>query len=190
MESKVVFALEFKAIGINKLNYNFDLILCEIKNAITSFDEEKVNDALKALLSLIENKEINDICKNSLFDILYQKFAWKQKVAYNQTIKTIIKILIEESDLIPNDYLFSCNHVLEKLYDEFTLTQNLDNDDFNEKLEIRKNLSELTSMLFTYYNNNKKSLPEIIIKWGRSCVDKNEFAEIRKYWLPYKDELF
>jgi hypothetical protein len=82
-----------------------------------------------------------------------------------------------------DDVIKNLNTGLSYLLDETTIKDNDDIESIHKKTKCRMEGIELLLSLKKYYLENNYEAPPYMKTWEESCLEENEFSEIRNSWL-------
>ena len=95
----------------------------------------------------------------------------------------ILVVLKNQAELITETIISDIEIGLTFLLVESRIHRDDNDEQIYNKLLCRQATSELLVYLKDFLKTNSKQIPEYIDKWQESCLDRNEFAEIRNIWL-------
>lgn len=150
-----------------------------IYESLFSKEREKVIDALNGFKTLLESS--NDSAE-VLLSVVTEHIRSRNETALSSFIKLISFIIKRYPKLITSRILADLKLGLTYLQKETQILSDDTPEDVDNKLSIKEEAASLTVVLKNYYSTKKIKVPEYINSWGKLCLDKNEFSEIRRIW--------
>lgn len=172
--------LEMKVSCIDIFSDMKNDILTSIYNKLCSKNKEKIFDAINAILILSEREKI-DISK--LLECVSQSIRIRTEVELNRFIDLISIILRNNSNFYTTININDIEIGLSYLINESKILEDDTDEDVHNKLLCRRSIARLTIILENIIKKRKEVIPKYIKDWKDSCLDKNEFSEIRNIWL-------
>lgn len=178
--------LQAKASLIELLPHFKDEIIETIQVHLFSKDQEKILDALNTLSILSEQKDIE--IKEEL-EYVAQNIRCRTEIDLDQFIILIMVVLRNQPELISQTILSDLEIGLSFLLDESKINRNDTKEEVHNKLLYRQSSSKLLVQLENVLKKENKLIPNYIERWKESCLDPNEFSEIRNIWLNEVDTI-
>lgn len=172
--------LQAKASLIKLLPQFKDEITETIRINLFSKDQEKILDALNTLSILSEQKNIE--IKEEL-EYVAQNIKCRTEIDLDRFIILIMIILRNQPELISQVILSDLEIGLSFLLDESKINRDDTKEEVHNKLLYRQSSSKLLVQLEDVLKKENKPIPNYIERWKESCLDINEFSEIRNIWL-------
>lgn len=159
-------------------------VYSRINNALTSGQNDMEHDGLKAIakIFLAVNDCDMDSAEPELVSLFNQYLTWCPTRSLSFAFWIIVRILKKSESSFPTSLHKVALRRLGRLFEETKYDTDNPNLNFDEKLEIRRISSILAATLWTHYNSRSEPVPEVIEKWRETCLDPDEFAEIRNPW--------
>jgi len=154
------------------------IISC-IKDALLSQEEEKMLDALNAIIVLLRQNNGNI---NTLISLISQIIKLRSKECFYLVLDTTSIIVKLHSNYLTKSIIDEMNLGLKYLLYETKIIDDDDNEHIHNKLKCRIEGIRLILELKNYYTLNALKIPEYMKEWEDHCLDKNEFSEIRNAW--------
>lgn len=145
-----------------------------------SKDHQEIFDALNTLSLLSEQKYVN---VNTQLANVASFIKCRTEVDLDGFIILILVVLKNQAELITETIISDIEIGLTFLLVESRIHRDDNDEQIYNKLLCRQATSELLVYLKDFLKTNSKQIPEYIDKWQESCLDRNEFAEIRNIWL-------
>ncbi|MEA5428679.1 SIR2 family protein [Arcicella lustrica] len=150
---------------------------------IFSDSKEELLDVLNGLQFLIENPKIDG---SIYISAICDNIKCQSKVDLKNNLLAVRHIIQEHPEMIKIEHLNSLEIGLSNLLGSLKLLPKDIPKDIDEKLVLKTSGAKLTVTLAKYFNQNKDLIPKYIHEWKESCIDKNEFSEIRRIWLDFE----
>ena len=168
--------LSLKAISVQYISLDIEELIGEVEESLSSFKEQRVVDALRAINYLLCKHEKPD---SRFIDTLSTFIKYSRGEYLSSAFQVVINILNEKrTDLysqFENSVLKTLGHVL----------NGFDLLDFEQNLALQTKSAKLASDLNSYYVSYGKDVPPVIRLWADECHSQQEFAEIRNQWKDY-----
>ncbi len=178
-------ALEAKVSFLKLFPTTKQIIYDEIQLQLYSKNEEQILDSVNSIsiLANIGNEDIKVLVKN-----VSENIKSSTEIALDRFLESMNIILKYNYNLFTKDILNDLEIGFEFLFKEVYI-QNDDTEEIvHKKLLIQRCASILIVSLKKYYSDIiTVSLPEYISKWENTCLNVNEFSEIRNIWLNSKE---
>ena len=145
-----------------------------------SYTESDVIDSLDGILILLD---ISPDASTEFITAICENIRSVNKIAVNKNIEIITLIVSDYPTLINNRMLKDLEIGLSNLIKYTSILSNDSSDIINNKLLTKFKSAKLSLALNKYYNSTKTKTPKVIIGWKNSCLNPNEFSEIRKIWI-------
>lgn len=155
-----------------------NIITC-IENALLSHEEEKMLDALNAIIVLLRQENEN-IC--ILISLISQIIKIRSNKCLDHILDIASKIVKLHSNYLTTTFIDEINIGLEYLLHESEINDEDDNEHIHIKMRCRINGINLILALRNYYTLNAIDIPLYMLEWEKQCLDKDEFSEIRNAW--------
>jgi hypothetical protein len=178
-------ALEAKVSFLKLFPTTKQIIYDEIQLQLYSKNEERILDSVNSIsiLANIGNEDIKVLVKN-----VSENIKSRTEIALDRFLESMNVILKYNYNLFTMDILNDLEIGFEFLFKEVYIQHDDTEEIVHKKLLIQKYASILIVSLKKYYSDIiKVSLPEYISKWENTCLDVNEFSEIRNIWLNSKE---
>ncbi|CAI2103897.1 Uncharacterised protein [Serratia fonticola] len=152
-------------------------LLQNTEGNLTSNDDRKILDALKAINYLVMKNDASNL--TDFIRLLADKIKWKEET-YFQFAIDIISYIYEKNSIGVSEYLneaaFSLlnNVASQQVNNVFS-----DEDEFIKWFERRVHVASLACSMYNYFPD--KNIPSIIF-WKNVCNSANEFDEIKNAW--------
>lgn len=173
---------EVKMAGCQFLKIKMEQLIPDIKLALSCLEKNTVIDALEAISLFVKSTQISKNNTKTLLGILFEKICWQNPIALSSAINTIRLIIRNQPHLVNNNFEVLLQNALISLLEYSSLSGNLPETDFSQKLEIRKGTAALAYQYFVFLKKEKRNIPLIVDKWRNICNAENEFAEIKVQW--------
>jgi hypothetical protein len=165
--------LRFKACAIGYIAYNPEKLIVEIEEALATFEQKQVLDAIFAINTLLcKTKSRN----RRALDVIATFIRYSRGSYLANAFQVVINVLkakgVNFNNLLENSVLTALGHV----------TNGFKQLSFEENLYLKKEAARLAYELSIYYSEREQTLPDIIDRWKKICDSKDEFAEIKKEW--------
>lgn len=168
--------LRLKAVSVKYLSLDTEDMISDLEESLSSFEEQRVIDALRAINQLLCKHENSD---SRFIDILSTFIRYSRGQYLSSAFQVVINILYEKRT---NLYSQFENSVLKTLGHVLT---GYDLLDFEENLALQSKSAKLASDLNHYYVSNGKDVPPVLRLWEDNCHSQQEFTEIRNQWKDY-----
>lgn len=146
---------------------------------ILSTSEEEIEDSLKALKIVVKNKENHH---GELVNLISECIRDRKEAGLISFLVLMDDIVKAHSDLLNEKILENIETGLIFIKDEVMLFKN-DNDRIvSTKMLIKIKAALLTVSLSLYFQKKEAPVPSYINDWKNSCLNKDEFAEVRNVW--------
>jgi len=154
-------------------------LLYDIKNTLLSQEEERMLDALGAIIVLVKqgNKHLATI-----ISIISQKIKFRTEICLNSFLCVATIIVKDYQQYLNKSFIDDVNIGLEYLLAEVKIDDEDEIERIHKKLENIINGIKLILVLKKYFKNNKLEIPTYMEEWEKRCLDKNEFSEVRNAW--------
>jgi hypothetical protein len=162
-----------KATVINYIKFDKDKFVKEIEDALSTFEEQQVQDALKAINKLLCKSVETDSRYLGLLAI-FIKYSRGQYLT--SAFQIVVNILKAQSSAFSPQLESSVLRVLNHVINGFKQL------DFEENLALKRIAAKLSYELSLYYLANEKNVPSVISTWKTICKSDDEFSEIKNQW--------
>ena len=159
-----------------------DGLFDRISNTLLSNSKAKIDDALKALASIIL-KNINIINISQALSLLANYVLWRRTPSLPRAIYIVARILNSKPAIFESHFEADVLKAIQILAAETDYSNEETELSFDEKLEIRKAAATLAYRLNVFYTDKKIAIPKPVEEWYRICHSDNEFAEIKNEWI-------
>jgi len=177
--------LSARSAFINLFPDSVNDVTYRIHNVLYSKDEDKIEDALDAVIILVRTGYTNI---NGLINIIINKIAFRSELKLSNCISVLSSILKHNPNLIKNEMLDNLEPGLTSLLDETRILITDNDKKVSEKLECKIQLTKLICLLKKYYVAADLDIPVFIKSWENQFNDNNEFSDIRSVWFNLQDE--
>ncbi len=171
--------VEAKASCFHLLPHTQNEIYVSIYENLLSKSNNIVIDALEGFKKLLE---LSADTVGDLFHIISEHVRGRSETGLVWFIKIITLVVKEYPKLIDDRILSDLKIGLTNLISETEILLKDTYENVNNKLSYKKEAAYLTVALKEYFNTLKEKTPDYIEEWKTSCLDKNEFSEIRRIW--------
>jgi hypothetical protein len=158
---------------------NENKIISDIEIILLSQDEEKIVDALNAVIVLLRQGNEHLM---PLISVISQKIRHRSEKCLNHVLDNATIILKSYQQYLDKSVINDINIGLKYLLDEFKIDDEDDMEHIHKKLYCRIAGIKLLLELRKYYIANDLEIPIYMNKWEEHSMDKNEFSEIRNAW--------
>lgn len=172
--------LEAQAACCHVVDIESEFLLVQITDASQSADYEKVVDALKAILLIIQ-KDLKGLQSEAVL-LLCQILLWERSKTLIQSLWVVIRLVREMKEKLPLKLQSAALKLMERLKEESAYDSERLNLSFNEKIELRKALVTLASEFAVHLPNLEIKSSSVINEWRQISETPNEFAEVRAAW--------
>jgi len=181
--------LKLKVIARNYLDLNDENLSIMVENSLCSSEHQVVIESLNVLLWILKNSSSFDLESiNNIIEVLGQSIRWRYKVGF-VSVLNVTKVIIRDYPQWNSTLEMAILAALDNLLKETELTQDINNDDFAERLQIREEAAGLAYQLYEHYiRDNTKIIPNVLLNWKNICSSEYEFSEIRIQWNFAIDE--
>jgi hypothetical protein len=172
--------LEAKASFLKIFLNNEKDIYRQIRETLYSKDEDKILDAVNAviILAINVNQDVTDLLK-----IISELIKIRTGIGLDIFINSVYVILKRNHQFITDDILNDLSIGLLYLKNELYIKNDDSIEIVHEKLITLCSASRLLITLKKYYVEQNKNVPQYITDWENMCLDINEFSEIRNIWI-------
>jgi hypothetical protein len=155
-------------------------IISDIEKVLLSQDEEKMLDALDAIIVLLRqgNKSLE-----SLISMIFQKIKYRSEKCLNHILDNATIIVKLYQKYLDKSVINDINIGLKYLLDELKIDDEDDMEHIHKKLYCRIESIKLLLAFKKYCIANNIEIPIYMSKWEDCCLNKNEFSEIRNTWI-------
>lgn len=180
MRQEQLQTLEAQVACLHLISMSTASLLEQIVTALQSGKASNENDALKAIL-LIVQKQHTELWSQAE-DLLVQFILWNRSKNLTQGLWVVIRLLKKNhTNLSPQLKLAALKRlqrlILETDYKDGSLAI-----DFNHKIELRKVAMRLASAFAPYMQELDSALAGTIEKWRQISTSPEEFAEVKHAW--------
>ncbi len=162
-----------KAAAINYIKFDKDKFIKEIEDALSTFEEQQVLDALWAIYRLLCKSNEND---SRYLDVLAIFIKYSRGQYLTSAFRVVVNILKAQSSVLSPQLESSVLRALSHVINGFKQL------DFEENLAVKKSAARLSHELSLYYLVGEKNIPSVISTWTKLCESDDEFAEIKNQW--------
>jgi hypothetical protein len=157
-----------------------EALVFDIESALLSKIEDRYSDALNATIVLIRqnNERIGRIVL-----LISQRIEFRSTVCLDKSLSIFYTIVKMHAQYLNDDIIKNLNTGLSHLLDETTIKDNDDIEDIHKKTKYRMEGNKLLCLFKKYYRENNYKIPSYMKAWEESCLDENEFSEVRNSWL-------
>ena len=154
----------------------------EIKSALNSRDIYRVVDALEAIYALCVNSLSFDKMAHELLEFSAHSIIWSVNKCTVRLL-SILTQLIYKFPIYLTSSIESVLHLgLKNLFEVTGLEENDSSISLEQRLNVRKYSMQLAFALFGYYQQNGRSVPDIVSSWRQLSDDPSEFDDIKVAW--------
>lgn len=157
-------------------------VIRELNNNLYSCIEDNTTDALQGVLLYIRNGHENP---TPLITSVCDNIKCLNNINLTGNLIVISDIVTNHSSLIETNHLDSLKIGLSNLLYKVAINPDDSLEEIDYKLRLKIRGAKLSLILKQYFGNKNVEIPKIIIDWEESCLNENEFSEIRRIW---KDE--
>lgn len=172
--------LEAQAACCHVVDIDSAFLLAQITDAIQSADYEKVVDALKAILLIIQ-RDLKGLQSEAVL-LLCQILLWDRSKTLIQSLWIVIRLVREMKEKLPLKLQFAALKIMERLKDENFYDSKRLNLSFNDKIELRKVVVTLASEFAIHLPTIDFESSRVIDGWREISEAPDEFAEVRAAW--------
>jgi hypothetical protein len=98
----------------------------------------------------------------------------------------VFEIIINKyENLITPKHLESIEIGLKKLLEKVMIKHSDSQKKVAHKMILKKYGARVSVALKKYFQRNNLNVPKYINEWEESCLNKNEFSEVRRVWEDY-----
>ncbi|MCL1136025.1 hypothetical protein [Shewanella hafniensis] len=180
MRDQKLNTLEAQAACCHIVDIESYFLLARITDASQSSDYQKVVDALKAILLIIQ-KDLKGLQSEAVL-LLCQILLWDRSKTLIQSLWIVIRLVREMKEKLPLKLQSAALKLIERLKDENFYDSERLNLSFNEKIELRKAVVTLASEFAVHLPNLESNSLSVIDEWRQISERPNEFAEVRAAW--------
>lgn len=180
MRDQKLNTLEAQVACCHVVDIDSAFLLAQITDASQSADYEKVVDALKAILLIIQ-KDLKGLQSDAVL-LLCQILLWDRSKTLVQSLWVVIRLFREMEEKLPSKLQSAALKLIERLKDESSYDSEYLNLSFNEKIELRKAVVTLASEFAVHLPNLESNSLSVIDEWRQISERPNEFAEVRAAW--------
>ena len=159
-------------------------VYSRINEALISIQDNIERDGLRAIAKIILNG--NDVDTSSVepdpASMLSQYLTWCPTHSISLALWIIVRILKKTPTSLSHSLELATQRRLDRLLTDTAYDSDNSDLNFDNKLEVRRISSILAATLWRYYKSRSLSVPESVVKWRKTCLSPDEFAEIRKAW--------
>ncbi|MBL4941611.1 MAG: SIR2 family protein [Colwellia sp.] len=166
-----------KAAAINYIDFDKEEYLKEIEDALSTFEEQHVFDALWAINRLLCKSSETD---SRYLDLLVTFIKYSRGQYLTSAFQVVINILIEKNYVLSTELESAALKALSRIIVGFKGL------DFEENLALRKSGAKLASKLSIVYILGTSGIPEVISKWRAICDSSDEFSEVKNQWTNHR----
>ncbi|MFC1490357.1 anti-phage defense-associated sirtuin Dsr2 [Candidatus Latescibacterota bacterium] len=173
-----------KASSLTVFPGKIEKVLSEIQNKAISSELKEVIKAFEGIFFLITLKMKNKIpnIPNNILSPIIQCINWRCNPGLIPAINQLKIIITNIPDAITEKEMSSVLFGLDFLIHETELFSENSHIEKDNRLHCRIIAASLAYKLYQWFINKDKAIPEEIKKWGKICLSKDEFAEIRNQW--------
>lgn len=165
--------LDLKAATVHYLKHDEGQLIQEIEEALSTFEEHQVLDALCALNRLYSE---NGVTNARHFEALSTFIKYSRGQHLHNAFQVLINIICADKFSVDSELEKSVLTALALTADGFEHLQ------FEENLALKKTSAKLASKLSNYYETLHIKVPSIINLWKKICESDDEFVEIKNQW--------
>jgi hypothetical protein len=159
-----------------------EALISDIENILLSKTEERFSDALNAIIVLVRQ---NNTHTGSSVSLLSQHIKFRFKTCLSQSMNVFYTIIKMHSAYLNDTVIENINIGLNYLLNETVIKDEDAIEDIHKKIQWRMNGARLLLSLKDYYIENNFEIPTYMKVWEETCLDKDEFSEVRNSWLNY-----
>jgi hypothetical protein len=180
MREQKLNTLEAQAACCHAVDIETESLLAQLTDAIQSAEYEKVVDALKAVLLIIQ-QDIKGL-KSEAAALLCQFILWERSKTLTQGLWVVIRLVREMKEKLPLNLLTTALKLMDRLTTESSYDSQSLKLSFNDKIELRKVVVTLASEIAISFPNIDPKHSSVIVDWHQISETPNEFAEVRAAW--------
>jgi hypothetical protein len=181
MREQKLNTLEAQAACCHAVAIETKFLSAQLTDAIQSAEYEKVVDALKAVLLIIQ-KDVKGLQSEAAL-LLCQFILWDRSKALTQGLWVVIRLVREMKENLPPNLQSAALKLMERLKDESSYGSKCLNLSFNDKIELRKVVVTLASEFAIHSPIIDSGSSKVIDEWRQiSETPDDEFAEVRAAW--------
>jgi hypothetical protein len=188
---RIVFEMKGRELPVSHIQSKLILIIPEWKQDIgemitTNFlhtDDFFISDAVEAIHSLLKKEHNNSDMKviRSVLGLFSTTFQYRDVNRLKYALGAGIRVLVNYESYFSDEFEKTALFSLDKLIVETTnKSQAFEPSD---ALMFRELSAQLAYKIFCFYEENKKEIPDVILRWKAVCESENEFLEIRNKWV-------
>ena len=147
-----------------------------------SCSESNVRDALRGVLLYINSKYESPI---PLLTAVCDNIKCLNDVNLTGNLVVINDIISRNDGLLEKDHLNSLKIGLSNLLQKVVINSDDSLETIDYKLRLKIQGAKLSLVLKRYFEKRGDEIPNFIAGWKSSCLESNEFSEIKRIW---KDE--
>jgi hypothetical protein len=159
-----------------------DILISDIENALLSKSKNQFYDALDAIIVLV--RQGNTRINNAVL-LMSQHIKFRSKTRMNKSMGIFCAITKMHLMYLNDTIIENLNIGLSYLLGETIISDEDAIADIHQKIQCRMSGIRLLLSLKDYYAKNNFETPAYMKVWEETCLDKDEFSEVRNSWLNY-----
>jgi hypothetical protein len=172
--------LEAQAACCHLVDIESESLFAQLTDAIQSAEYEKVVDALKAVLLIIQN-DIKGL-KSEAALLLCQFILWERSKTLTQGLWVVIRLVREMKEKLPLNLKSAALKLMERLREDSSYDNKSLNLSLNDKIDLRKVVVTLASEIAIHFPIIDSDSSKVIAEWRQISETPDEFAEVRAAW--------
>lgn len=166
--------LNLKSIVIEYLDIEQNYFLNELNDSLSTFKEQDVLDAFKAINRLLLNSKGADI---EYYNALANYIRFSNGKYLDNAFQIFINLLDSNRlKITPQLEEIVITALGRTFNDSYALS-------FEDSLELKKFAARLASKLYLFYSSQHIPIPNSILLCEQACCAENTFSEIRNQWV-------
>jgi hypothetical protein len=180
MREQKLNTLEAQATCCHAVSIETKFLSAQLTDAIQSAEHEKVVDALKAVLLIIQ-KDLKGLQSEAVL-LLCQFILWERSKTLTQGLWVVIRLVREMKDKLPLNLKSAALKLMERLREDSSYDNKSLKLSLNDKIDLRKVVVTLASEFAIHFPNIDSDSSKVIGEWCQMSASSNEFAEVRAAW--------
>ena len=180
MREQKLNTLEAQAACCHLVDIESEFLLAHLTDALQSAEYEKVVDALKAILLIIQ-KDLDGLQSDAVL-LLCQLLLWDRSKTLTQGLWVVIRLVREMKENFPPNLQSATLKLMARLNDKNFYASTYLKLSFNDKIELRQVVVTLASEFVIHLPKTSFAFTTVIDEWRKISEALDEFAEVRAAW--------